>query len=153
MLFTRRELGHLTLGTVAAATLGRADARMWSGLQGHRSRISGVRIGAITYSFRSIPNVDDIIKAMADIGLGEVELMSNHAEAAAGAPSGRGGGGGRGAAATPEAQAAREELRKWRLSATLDTFKPARRKFEDAGLTVGLLCYNIGGTITDDEIE
>ncbi len=151
MLYTRRELGHLTLGTVAAATLGRVDPWAWSGVQGSRSRINGVRIGAITYSFRAIPNVDDIVTAMAAIGLGEVELMSNHAEAAAGAPSGRGAGGGRGN--TPEAQAAREELRKWRLSATRDTFRPARQKFEAAGITVALLCYNMGGNITDDEIE
>lgn len=152
MRYTRREVGQLTLGSIAAAALGAADLRAWIA-QTSRSRINGVRIGAITYSFRGMSNVDDIIKAMADIGLGEVELMSNHAEAVAGAPSGRAAGAGRGGGNTPEAQAAREELRKWRTSATLATFKPVRQKFQDAGIAVSLLCYNMGGNITDDEIE
>jgi sugar phosphate isomerase/epimerase len=123
----------------------------WAG-QASRSRINGVRLGAITSSFRSMSNVDDIIKAMADIGLGEVELMSNHAESAAGAPSGRAAGGGRGGN-TPEAAAAREELRKWRQAASKDTFRPVRQKFEAAGITVSLLCYNMGGNIADEDIE
>jgi sugar phosphate isomerase/epimerase len=118
--------------------------------QTSRSRVNGVRIGAITYSFRTMSNVDDIVKAFADIGLGEVELMSNHAEAAAGAPRGRAAGTGRN---SPEAVAAREELRKWRQSATLDTFKPARKKFEDAGVTVSVLCYNLSDNVQDEEIE
>jgi sugar phosphate isomerase/epimerase len=66
------------------------------------SRIDGVQIGAITYSFRAIPDPRAIIKAMHDIGLFEAELMSNHAEALAGIPAtptvGRGGGGGGGRA-------------------------------------------------------
>ena len=52
---------------------------------------SGVRLGAITYSFRAITDAKAIVKAMASMGLGEAELMSNHAEALAGAPGGRGG--------------------------------------------------------------
>jgi len=148
MSYTRREVGQLTLGALGAAALGALTVQ---GRQANRSRINGVRIGAITYSFRSMSNVDDIVKAFADIGLGEVELMSNHAEAAAGAPSGGGGrGGGRN---SPEAVAAREELAKWRQSATLETFKPVRKKFEDAGVAVSLLCYNMGGNISDEDIE
>ena len=34
-----------------------------------------------------VSNPEDIIKAYVEIGLGEVELMSNHCEALAGAPS------------------------------------------------------------------
>jgi sugar phosphate isomerase/epimerase len=141
MRYTRREVGRLTLGALAGKILSQAS----------RSRLNGVRIGAITYSFRSIPNVDDIVRACADIGLGEVELMSNHAEAAAGAP--RAGGGRGGGRNSPEAIAAREELRRWRQSATLETFKPARQKFEAAGIAVSLLCYNMGGNIPDEDIE
>jgi sugar phosphate isomerase/epimerase len=152
MFYTRREIGQLTLGALGAVALGKPTSGVgfYNSAQAGRSRINGVRIGAITYSFRSMANVDDIVKAFADIGLGEVELMSNHAEAAAGAPRGLAAGAGRN---SPEAVAAREELVKWRRSATLDTFKPARRKFEDAGVTVSLLCYNMGGTISDEDIE
>jgi len=121
------------------------------------SRINGVQIGAITYSFRSLP-ADDIIKAYVDIGLGEMELMSNHAEQLAGAPAGRGGGGGRRGALTPEQQAERDAAIKtqhdWRMSATEATFKPVRQKIEDAGIELKLLCYNMNvKTTPDDEIE
>src|SRR3954451_14637104 len=99
------------------------------------SRINGVQIGAITYSFRSMP-AEDIIKAYVEIGLGEMELMSNHAEQLAGAPAGRRGGGGRRGAPTPEQQAERDAaiktLHDWRMSATEATFKPVPQKIEDA---------------------
>jgi sugar phosphate isomerase/epimerase len=152
MRYTRREAGQLAMGAIAAAALGRPAL---GARQASRSRINGVRIGAITYSFRTMSNVDDMVRTMAEIGLGEVELMSNDAESAAGAPSGRGGGGrgGRGAAPSPEALAAREALTKWRLAAVKETFRPVRQKFEAAGIAVSVLCYNMGGTITDDEIE
>jgi sugar phosphate isomerase/epimerase len=124
---------------------------------------------------------------IAQIGLSEVELMSNHAEGAVGAPGqgGRGGqgrgpggpggppaggppaggGGGQGGRGrgqmTPEqqeaAQAAQqqraEELRKWRLSLSMDKFKEVRRKFDDAGIDLRLLCFNMRDNNTDDEIE
>ena len=114
------------------------------------SKINGVQIGAITYSFRSIPDPEDIIKAYVTIGLSEAELMSNHAEQLAGAPPAppppAGGGRGRGEM-TPEQQAeaqkaaaARaEEMRKWRSSISMDKFKDVRKKFTDQGIDVRLL--------------
>ena len=39
------------------------------------SRYGGVQIGAITYSFRSIREVDAVIRACVDAGLSSVELM------------------------------------------------------------------------------
>jgi sugar phosphate isomerase/epimerase len=121
------------------------------------SRINGVLVGAITYSFRSM-NPADIIKAYVDIGLGEMELMSNHAEALAAAPAGGGAGGGRRSGLTPEQQAERDaaakSLREWRMSATEATFQPVRKKIEAAGIELKLLCYNMNVRSTrDDEIE
>jgi sugar phosphate isomerase/epimerase len=119
-------------------------------------------VGAITYSFRSISDPEAIIKAMAQIGIGEAELMWNHAEALAGAPTGRaggpGGGAGRGRGAlTPEQQAdqqaAQDELRRWRLASSPATFKAVSKKFSDNGINIALLCYNMPRTITDDEID
>jgi sugar phosphate isomerase/epimerase len=58
---------------------------------------------------------------------------------------------------TPEQQeaqrAAQEELRKWRMSTSPATFKAVSRKFADNGIELALLCYNMGRTIADDEIE
>src|SRR6266850_5073730 len=94
MRYSRREFGKLTLVGLPAAWV--AGSLPLSARAKIDSKIKGVQIGAITYSFRSISSADDIIKAYQTIGLGEMELMSNHAEALAGAPSGRGGGPGGG---------------------------------------------------------
>src|SRR5882762_4429573 len=90
MRYSRREFGKLTLVGLPAAWV--AGSLPLSARAKIDSKIKGVQIGAITYSFRTIPSADEIIKAYQTIGLGEMELMSNHAEALAGAPSGRGGG-------------------------------------------------------------
>ena len=197
------------------------------------SKIDGVQIGAITYSFRGSPAQGGVLPAdmpaaMQKIGLSEVELMSGDAESIAGIPqapgrggggfgggrggsgggrggSGRGGGGGgRGLAAnagpvttapngcpsntpsgrdsiakasgatgeagrggggfgggrgamTPEQQAAQEAAQKaiadWRLAANASTWKGVKKKFNDAGVDVQILCYNMGVNIKDDEID
>jgi sugar phosphate isomerase/epimerase len=169
---SRREFGRLALaGLPAAWALGTIPL---SALDKINSRIGGVQIGAITYSFRTLP-VEEVLKAYTTIGLGEMELMSNHAEALAGAPSGRaatgsgqaGGGGRRGQPMTPEQQAARDAavkaLADFRKNATAATFAPVRKRIQDMGVELKLLCYNMSdlrtlpdgrtaGT-TDDEIE
>jgi sugar phosphate isomerase/epimerase len=154
MRYTRRDFAKLTLAGVPASLL--VANLPVSAFAQINSRIKGVQIGAITYSFRSM-SPPDIIKAYVDIGLGEMELMSNHAEQLAGAVVGRGGGGRRGAL-TPEQQAERDAaakaLRDWRMSATEATFKPVRKKIEDAGIDLKLLCYNMNVRTTEDnEIE
>src|SRR4051812_27756278 len=77
MLYSRRDLGKLALAAVPTAALGATI----------NSKFDGVQIGAITYSFNTIANdPESIVKAYVEIGLGEVELMSNHCEALAGIP-------------------------------------------------------------------
>jgi sugar phosphate isomerase/epimerase len=152
MPYTRRNLlkAALAAGPVAGALrAARID-----------SKFHGVQIGAITYSFNSIANPDPeaIIKAYVEIGLGEAELMSNHCEALAGAPKvTRIGGGGRGTPLTPEQQAARqaqmEQTRQWRAGAGAGTWKGVRKKFEDAGIHIGVLCYNMNDNMKDEDIE
>ncbi|HEX6465343.1 MAG TPA: TIM barrel protein, partial [Vicinamibacterales bacterium] len=156
---SRRQFGQLVLAGLPLSML----------LDKINSNVNGVQIGAITYSFRALPT-EDVLKAYTTIGLGEMELMSNHCEALAGAPSGRGGGGGsgrRGQPMTPEQQAARDAavkaLADFRKNATEATFKPVRKRIEDMGVELKLLCYNMSdlrtlpdgrttGT-TDDDIE
>jgi sugar phosphate isomerase/epimerase len=104
---------------------------------GADSKIEGVQLGAISYSFRQIPNLDAdmIVQILSRLGLPEVELMSNHAERAAGAP------------------ASRQELRGWRTSGGMDRFTPVRRKFADAGIDIAVVCFNMNQSISDDEID
>jgi len=65
--------------------------------------------------------------------------VADGAGGGAGGPGrGRGGaGGGRGRGQmTPEQQAAADELKKWRLSASMDKFKAFRKMYNDAGVTI-----------------
>ena len=150
MRLTRRDLGRLALAAPLA------------GLRGAMidSRIHGVQMGAITYSFNSIarPDPEAIVRAYAELGLGEAELTAEHCEALAGAPqmpmSGRGGGR---SPLTPEQQAARQaamaKLAEWRASTNAGTWKAVTRKFNDAGVVVALVSYNMQDSMKDEDIE
>src|SRR4051812_49458174 len=100
MAYTRREFGKVALaGVPAALVLGRTESLL-SGLAQAKpnSLINGVQIGAITYSYRSMPDqtAEATLKYILDSGLSAVELMDTPVETTAGAPaSGRGGGAGR----------------------------------------------------------
>ena len=143
--YSRRDFGKMVLAGVPFTLLAPPS-----------SKINGVQIGAITYSFRGINDANEIIKAMAKIGLTEVELMSNHAESLAGMPQPQRGARG-GTPPTPEQVAAQQAAQKatadWRKATTADTFKAVARKFDAAGIDVRLLCYNMNRNTPDDEIE
>ena len=157
-MFSRRDLGRM-----AAAALPIASAVRVFGAGKVDSKFNGVQIGVQTYSFRDLPDpAHQDIPAMVQIGLGEAELMSEHAETLVGAPAQPGfpGGGRRGQMSAEErearqaAQAARAaELSKWRASISMDKFKDVRKQFDDAGIILALLCYNMNEKTTDDEIE
>jgi sugar phosphate isomerase/epimerase len=69
------------------------------------------------------------------------------------------GGGGRGPAQLPpEQQAAQDKFRQdqaqWRTSeATINKYRDLRKQFDDAGINLGILCYNMNGNIADEEID
>src|SRR5438552_5265950 len=150
MEYTRRDFGKLSLATLpAAALLERSLANsVLFAAERPNSVINGVQVGAITYSYRSMPDqsAQALLGYIVADGINAVELMGQPAEQFAGAPSGgRGGGGrGRGQQLTPEPQAqqqaaqreAREALRKWRTSASIDKYKELRKLYNDAGVTI-----------------
>jgi len=132
--YSRRQFGKLALSTVPAlGVLSRRPASGRSAFAPIDSRVKGVRLGAITYSFRAITDANAIVNAMASMGLGEAELMANHAEALAGAPGGRG------------------EIDAWRRSASPETWKRVRGVFEAAGISLRLLTYNMNVKTTSEE--
>jgi sugar phosphate isomerase/epimerase len=145
MSYTRREFAKVALaGVPAAIVLGRAESIFGAFVRPSRlagatagqpqskpnSLINGVQIGAITYSYRSMPDqsAEATLKYILDSGLSAVELMDGPAENFAGAPSGRGaapggapggargagarGGGGAAASGTPELREG-EKLGSW----------------------------------------
>src|SRR6476619_2525111 len=88
MLYTRRDFGKLALGALPAAVLlNRPSATFAAGAKPN-SVINGVHIGAITYSYRSMPDqsADAILRYVVDSGISAIEFMGGPVEAFAGAP-------------------------------------------------------------------
>jgi len=52
-----------------------------------------------------------------------------------------------------ERQAATQKLAQWRTAANAATWKAVRKKFNDAGVEVALLCYNMQDSMKDEDIE
>src|SRR5580704_3679382 len=119
MNYSRRDFGKLALvGLPAAAILGRSGM-MFAGAQQSpkpNSKIDGVQIGTITYSYRSMPDqsAEATLRYVVDSGISAIELMGapamDYAYKRTGftppAAAGRGGGAARGgaAAAAPAAE-------------------------------------------------
>jgi sugar phosphate isomerase/epimerase len=118
------------------------------------STVNGVRLGVQTYSFRDLPRapgsdaVDTIIKSMTACGLTECELYAPQLEPQSTAARGR-----RGEPPPPEAQKAREDLRKWRVETPLDHFSAVKKKFDAAGITIYAFNYSANASFTDAEID
>jgi sugar phosphate isomerase/epimerase len=127
-MYSRRDFTRIALASLPLSA-GFANGKP-------NSRIAGVQIGAQSYSFRTMP-LDDAIKAMADIGLSECELWQGHVEPQ---QSGRG-------------EAAREELRKWRLETSMDHFRDVGKKFRTAGINLYAYNYSFRDDFTDAEMN
>ena len=88
---TRRELGKLMLTLPCAAVFGPSES-LFAGLFQAKpnSKIAGVQIGAITYSYRSMPDqsAEAILKYTVDSGISAIELMGAPVTAYAQARSG-----------------------------------------------------------------
>lgn len=121
------------------------------------SRYGGVQIGAITYSFRSIREVDEVIQACVDAGLSSVELMGTGIEAYLGAPenplSWRRM---RADDKTDEEKAAyakyQSEIKEWRNNpAILEKYVELRKKFNDAGVNIHIYKWIAG--MSDEELD
>jgi len=107
------------------------------------SKINGVQIGVITYSFRSMPgSIEQILQYCIECNINDIELMGDAAEAYAGAP----------AYDSSADYAAR--LAQWRESTLMDPFIAIRKLYNDAGVNIyawkpnALNAKNTDGEIT-----
>lgn len=118
-MYSRRDFNKLAIAAASAPlAFGKPN-----------SNVKGVKIGAQSYSFRTMP-LDDAIKAMSDIGLSYVELWQGHIE--------------------PKDKA---ELKKWRTApSSLDQMKEVRRKFSSAGIQVYAVNFSFRADYTDEEV-
>jgi sugar phosphate isomerase/epimerase len=143
-MYSRRDFVKMTVASIPLSTALGATIN---------SVVNGVRLGAITYSFRELPRtpgagdaVDVMIKACTECGIGEIELFSPQLEPA---PPNTGSG-------KPDPaveRAARQALRQWRLETSEEPFKAARKKFENAGISIFAYTVNFKDDYTDDEID
>ena len=134
MLYKRRDFGKIALAGTAVSRMAAKP----------NSVFGGVQIGAITYSFRALPgSAEEVLRYCLECGISAIELMSNVAESYAGAPSQAGRGLRPGGGRTPMTQEQRvamqkaaEEMKRWRLSVSMDKYKTFRKMYEDAGVQV-----------------
>jgi sugar phosphate isomerase/epimerase len=125
---TRREWNNLALGSLAATALPGTNVLAAAK---PNSKFMGVQIGAQSYSFRD-RSLDDAIKGYVEVGLNSCEMWSGHVEPKGLKP---------------------DDLRKWRLSVSLDEFKAVRKKFDAAGIQLYAFNYSFRENFTDEEIE
>lgn len=127
------------------------------------SKFNGVQIGAISYSFRSLPcNAEQVLKYCIDCNISAIELMGNTGEAFAGAPhtttEPRVFTPGPRAELTPEQKAEQEqkakEIATWRSSVSMDKFVALRKMYNSAGVSIYAWKPNaLGEKNSDAEIE
>ncbi|HUX95264.1 MAG TPA: sugar phosphate isomerase/epimerase [Bacteroidales bacterium] len=92
------------------------------------SRFGGVQVGAITYSWRSMPGTpEDIVRYCQQTGISSIELMGDVAEKYAGIPGGKEGS---------------KERLEWRLAAPLNKYKELRKMFNDAGVKIHIAKFS-----------
>jgi sugar phosphate isomerase/epimerase len=118
-MYSRREFSKLALAAIPAA-------RAFAGID---SQVHGVQLGVQSYSFRD-RSLDDAIKGMVEVGLGECELFAGHVEP----------------------KMPRADLRKWRTTVSVDEFRNVRKKFDDAGILLYAYNYSFRDDYTDEEI-
>lgn len=100
------------------------------------SKFGGVQVGAITYSYRSMPDksLQGILDYSVQSGLSSVELMGGTVEKYAGIPDNQ------------------ELARQWRTTVSMDKFKEIRKMFKAKGVKIDIL--KLGGpNWTDEEID
>ncbi len=103
------------------------------------SKFGGVQIGAITYSYRSMPDqtLEAVLGYITQSGLSSVELMGDVVERYAGVPQG-----------TKD----KEVIREWRKSVSMDKFKEIRKMFASKGVKIHIL--KLGDrSWSDEEID
>ena len=104
------------------------------------SSFGGVHIGAITYSWRSMPGgVDNIIKYCNETGISSIELMSNDVEEFLGAPK-------------KDIEKYNQEMKKWRLALPVSKMDEVRKMFDNAGIKIHIVKFS-PAKWSDEEID
>jgi len=132
------------------------------GINDFGSKFGGVQIGAITYSWRSMPaGLENIIRYCKETGINSLELMSGDLEMYLGAPAGPPRRRPEpGQQFTPEEQVAQRaaqekhavEMKAFRLSVSPEKVAAARKLFDDAGIGIHIVKFSPSNW-SDEEID
>jgi len=100
------------------------------------SKFGGVQIGAITYSFRTMPDksLEGMLNYTLQSGISSIELLSDAAERFAGRPEDS------------------EAVRQWRTTVSMDKFKEIKKMFNKQGINIHLVNMGVAGW-SDEEID
>jgi sugar phosphate isomerase/epimerase len=122
------------------------------------SVFGGVHIGAITYSWRSMPgSAEETLKYCLEGNISSIELMGYTAELFAGLPQ---------APERPDRNATEEQKavfqklmketteaqKKWRISASMEKFRELRKMYNNAGVTIHITKFSPENW-SDEEID
>ena len=151
--YTRRDLAKIALGAFSTAAL----------LAKPNSRFGGVQIGIIVSPmlFRDMPlGADELLGKLVELGINAVELQDVRAEAYAGAPAvprAPAAQAGKRAPLSAEQQEERrkaaQDLKDWRLSASMGKYKALRQMYRDAGVDIyAFRMASLNKNTTDDEL-
>jgi sugar phosphate isomerase/epimerase len=138
------------------------QSTMWS--MKPNSKFGGVQMGAITYSFRSMPHdIDQLLQFCIEANVSAIEMMGDPAETFAGKPKSTfkmppPAPGGKRPPLTDEQKAQLAEQNKkvadWRATVSMDKFVEIRKKFKKAGVSIYAFKPDaFGAKNTDAEIE
>lgn len=122
---------NFLVGSAAAFALSGCKSPFGGAIR-HRSDYDGVQVGAITYSFRSMPGSGalDVLGYAVKSGLGTVELMGNTAETFVNISNSR-----------PRNAAEREKVLAERLAVPESKWTELRRVYEDAGVGIRIVKF------------
>jgi sugar phosphate isomerase/epimerase len=156
MRLTRRDFGKFAIAAIpAAGILGEISTGATAPAKVD-SKVRGVQLGMnVPYNFdpaiRNMP-ADEVLARCVQLNVGAIELRSQPVELFLNAPVVPAAPG-RGTQSTPEQDAAREDLRKWRTSIAMSNVKPFRQKYEDAGVMIQIVKFDDVDTLSDDEVD
>ena len=168
--------GFITIAPLATVGLFLNKKPNFFRLDKPNSKFGGVQMGAITYSFRSMPHdIDQLLKFCIDANVSAIEMMGDPAEDFAGKPKNpnpfrMGSQSPRPAGSTAptgppqrpqmtdeqKAQMAAygKQVAEWRATASMDKFKEIRKKFNDAGVSIYAFKPNaFGANNADSEVD
>ncbi len=157
-LSRRKFIGSATAVAAGISLSPTAFAGSFADQSKPNSRFKGVQIGAITYSWRSMPSAaQDILNYCVEAGISSIELMGNVAEEYAGIPPmpprpARNAPEAEQAAWQREADIVKERQRQWRLSASMNKYTELRKLFNKAGVNIHIVKF-APANWTSEEID